>query len=85
MRSIRTIMGLDTQLIQDGTYFVVQLDGRIAGCGGWSHRATLYGGDHSTGRDAASRDASRDAAKVRAMYRPCVHPPRRQALDHLAM
>jgi GNAT superfamily N-acetyltransferase len=63
-----TIMGLDTQLIDDGTYFVVEIDGRIAGCGGWSRRATLYGGDRSPGRDAALLDPKKDAARVRAMY-----------------
>jgi GNAT superfamily N-acetyltransferase len=69
--SSRAIMGLDTQLIDDGTYFVVEADGRLAGCGGWSRRATLYGGDHSAGRDAALLDPAVDAAKVRAMY---THP-----------
>ena len=64
----RTIMGLDRQLIADRTYFVVELDGEVAGCGGWSRRATLYGGDHSPGRDAALLDPARDAARVRAMY-----------------
>src|SRR3569833_4610309 len=49
----RAVMGLDTQLIADGSYFLVEEDGRLAGCGGWSQRATLYGGDHS----AALRDA----------------------------
>lgn len=64
----RTIMGLDTQLIEDGTYFVVEENGVLAGCGGWSRRATTHGGDHSPGRNDALLDPARDAAKVRAMY-----------------
>ena len=71
IRSSHAFMGLDQQLIDDGTYFVVEVDGRLAGCGGWSHRATLYGGDHSAGRDSAQLDPARDPAKVRAMY---THP-----------
>ena len=66
--SSRAIMGLDTQLIDDGTYFVVEQDGLVAACGGWSRRATLYGGDSSPGRDAAPLDPAKDAARVRAMY-----------------
>lgn len=66
--SSRAIMGIDTQLIDDGTYFVVEVDGEIAGCGGWSRRATLYGGDHMPGRDADLLDPAVDAARVRAMY-----------------
>jgi len=62
------IMGIDTQLIADGTYFVIEIDGEIAGCGGWSRRATMYGGDHTHGREPALLDPSRDAARVRAMY-----------------
>jgi GNAT superfamily N-acetyltransferase len=63
------VMGLDSQLVRDGTYFIVEEQGRIAGCGGWSFRATLYGGDASiVGREPARLDPARDAAKVRAMY-----------------
>jgi GNAT superfamily N-acetyltransferase len=62
-------MGIDTQLIEDGTYFVIETtDGDVAGCGGWSRRATLYGNDHSPGRDAKLLDPGVDAARVRAMY-----------------
>jgi GNAT superfamily N-acetyltransferase len=68
----RHVMGLDTQLVVDRTYFLVEADGALAGCGGWSRRATLYGGDHSaTLRDAALLEPSRDAARIRAMY---THP-----------
>ncbi|HJR20959.1 MAG TPA: GNAT family N-acetyltransferase [Dongiaceae bacterium] len=69
--SSRTIMGLDSQLVKDGTYFVVEENGALAGCGGWSRRATLYGGDVSPGRDPALLDPAKDAARVRAMY---THP-----------
>ncbi|CAN5422684.1 GNAT family N-acetyltransferase [soil metagenome] len=65
----RAVMGLDTQLIDDGSYFLVEQAGRLAGCGGWSHRATLYGGDHSAAlRDARLLDPATDPARVRAMF-----------------
>ena len=69
VRVSHSVMGLDTQLIKDGTYFVVERDGRIAGCGGWSWRSTLYGGDDSmVSREPEALDPATDAARVRAMY-----------------
>lgn len=63
------VMGLDSQLVKDGTYFIVESDGRVAGCGGWSFRATLYGGDDSVvAREPERLNPTTDAAKVRAMY-----------------
>lgn len=63
------VMGLDTQLIRDGTYLLAEVDGAIAGCGGWSFRATLYGGDASiVARTPERLDPATDAARIRAMY-----------------
>lgn len=70
----RSIMGLDRTLIADGTYFLIHdtETGRLAASGGWSRRATLYGGDHSTAqRNDALLRPDTDAGRIRAMY---THP-----------
>ena len=89
--ALETVFGVDSQLIEDGTYFVAEArvaEGqskteknsgaknaeavwKIAGCGGWSKRKTLYGSDHWMGREDALLDPKRDAAKIRAFF---IHP-----------
>jgi GNAT superfamily N-acetyltransferase len=79
--ALRTVFGVDTQLIADGTYLVADASDvarqpgnmrpAIAGCGGWSKRKTLYGGDQRSGREDSLLDPARDAAKIRAFF---VHP-----------
>jgi GNAT superfamily N-acetyltransferase len=71
--ALATVFTIDTLLIADGTYFVAFAeDGELAGCGGWSFRKTLYGGDHQLEKIAPERlDPAVDAAKVRAIF---VHP-----------
>jgi len=66
--ALRGAFGVDTQLVSDGTYFVVERDGRIVGCGGWSRRRTLFGGDSHAQRDAAELDPRVDAARIRAFF-----------------
>jgi GNAT superfamily N-acetyltransferase len=76
--ALGTVLGLDTQLIKDRTYFVAEtLDENsnehkfLAGCGGWSKRKTLFGADRGPGREPELLDPAADAAKVRAIF---VHP-----------
>jgi GNAT superfamily N-acetyltransferase len=72
IESSRAVMGLDRQLVIDGTYFIALVDQAIAGCGGWSRRATLYGPDHSAGlREPRLLDPATESARIRAMY---THP-----------
>lgn len=69
--AIRTVFGVDTNLILDGTYFVADSSGALVGCGGWSKRKTLFGGDQFAGRDSSELDPKVEAAKIRAFF---VHP-----------
>src|SRR5258708_7915363 len=80
--ALKTVFGVDSQLIADGTYLVAETDvveaGKpeqsemiIVGCGGWSKRKTLYGADQWTGREDALLDPLHDAAKIRAFF---IHP-----------
>lgn len=66
--ALKGAFGLDSQLIADGTFFVVESDGMLIGCGGWSYRRTLFGGDARSGRDGGSLDPNTDAAKIRAFF-----------------
>lgn len=70
--SIKSVFGVDVELIRDQTYFVAEASGTIVGCGGWSRRRTLYGASvYSESRNSAELDPKTDAAKIRAFF---VHP-----------
>lgn len=66
--AIRFVFGVDTSLVDDGTYFVAELDGELAGCGGWSRRNTMYGGDQRPVGEATLLDPAHDAARIRAFF-----------------
>jgi predicted N-acetyltransferase YhbS len=65
------VFGADTQLIADGTYFVAEAEGEVVGCGGWSRRRTLYGGDQMKDAEDPLLDPRTEAARIRAFF---VHP-----------
>jgi GNAT superfamily N-acetyltransferase len=76
--ALQSVFGVDSQLIADGTYLLAEAYSArdaglpvIAGCGGWSKRKTLFGGDAWTAREDSLLDPARDAAKIRAFF---VHP-----------
>src|SRR5690242_3929118 len=74
--ALGTVLGLDTQLIKDQTYFVIEATNSsgeivIVACGGWSKRKTLFGSDHAAVREPELLDPKLDAAKIRAFF---VHP-----------
>jgi GNAT superfamily N-acetyltransferase len=66
--ALRGAFGVDTQLLSDETYFIAEDNGTPVGCGGWSFRATLFGGDARAGRDASRLDPLTQPAKVRAFF-----------------
>lgn len=67
----RHVFGVDTQLIDDRTYFVIECDSCIVACGGWSKRRTLFGGDQTKRGPDPLLDPATDAARIRAFF---VHP-----------
>lgn len=69
--ALKYVFGVDTQLILDGTYYVTELNNVIVGCGGWSKRNTLYGGDQHKDNEDLLLDPIKDAARIRAFF---VHP-----------
>src|SRR5882672_5041329 len=69
--AIATVFGVDSNLIIDGTYFVADSAGALIGCGGWSKRKTLFGGDQYATRDAGQLDPKTEPAKIRAFF---IHP-----------
>jgi len=83
--ALGTVLGVDTQLIADLTYFVAESSDRkrLAGCGGWSKRKTLFGADSGPGRKPELLNPATDAAKIRAIF---VHPEfARQGLGSLIL
>ncbi|HMX29198.1 MAG TPA: GNAT family N-acetyltransferase, partial [Blastocatellia bacterium] len=69
--SLKYVFGVDTQLVADGTYFVVEADGQLAGCGGWSKRKNLYGGDKVKTEADNLLDPKTEPSRIRAFF---VHP-----------
>jgi len=73
--ALGTVLGLDTQLVADGTYFIAEARAAcariLAGCGGWSKRKTLFGSDHAQFREPELLDPATDVAKIRAFF---IHP-----------
>lgn len=69
--AVKYVYGVDSDLIVDQTYFVAESDSQLVGCGGWSKRKTLFGGDQYSNRESGQLDPKTDAAKIRAFF---IHP-----------
>jgi GNAT superfamily N-acetyltransferase len=74
--ALRGAFGVDSQLLADETYFVAEEDGRLVGCGGWSFRSTLFGGDARPGRDSSMLDPRTQPARIRAFFVDPLHARR---------
>ena len=69
--AIKYIFGVDTQLVEDKTYYVAEAEGQIVGCGGWSKRKTMFGGDQMKAEADPLLDPREDAGRIRAFF---IHP-----------
>ncbi len=81
--ALRGAFGVDSRLIEDQTYFVVEKHGALVGCGGWSFRATLFGGDARAGRNDSRLDPQTQSAKIRAFFVDPAHA--RQGIGSLLL
>ena len=66
--ALASVFGVDTELIRDGTYYVAESGGEAVGCGGWSRRRTLFGGDRFAAREPGELDPRTEPAKIRAFF-----------------
>lgn len=81
--ALGTAFGVDTDLIRDGTYFVVEADSGIVACGGWSRRKTLFGSNRQQARESEILDPARESARIRAFF---VRPDwARRGIGHLLL
>lgn len=69
--ALGTVLGVDSQLIRDGTYFVAEAGRNLVACGGWSSRKTLFGSDGNVDRQPELLDSAHEGARIRAFF---VHP-----------
>ena len=71
IEAAKETMGVDNTLIEDGTYFIIETEKggqtHIVGCGGWGKRRTLYGGNHTVGRDDSLSNPETEPARIRAI------------------
>ena len=66
--AVTHVFGVDTGLVDDGTYYIVESEGQLVGCGGWSRRGALYGGDQRPMEQAPRLNPATDPARIRAFF-----------------